>query len=122
VDYESYLREFNSAQDKEALLRWYAPDAIIEGPAGVTSLDAFAEQLRDARDGVRVTAVPRTVLGDEHRLMAELDITYDADRDRPDHPVAPLRAGEAVTMRFFVVYELRSGVIVRFARAFWRVS
>jgi hypothetical protein len=98
VDYESYLREFNSAQDKEALLRWYAPDAIIEGPAGVTSLDAFAEQLRDARDGVRVTAVPRTVLGDEHRLMAELDIT------------------------FFVVYELRSGVIVRFARAFWRVS
>jgi hypothetical protein len=120
VDYESYLREFNSAEDKEALLRWYAPDAIIEGPAGVTSLDAFAEQLRDARDGVRVTAVPRTMLGNEHRLMAELDITYDAERDRPDHPVVPLRAGEPVTMRFFVVYELRSGVIVRFARAFWR--
>ena len=122
MDYEAYLQAFNSAEDKEDLLRWYAPDVVIEGPAGVTPLDAFAEQLRNARDGVRVTAVPRIVLGDEGRLMAELDITYAATRDRLDHPVVALRADESATMRFFVVYELRDGRIVRFARAFWRVS
>ena len=100
----------------------WAPDAVIEGPRGITSLDDFLVQLRDARDGVRVTAVPRTVLGDERRLMAELDIPYAAERDRPDHPVVPLRAGESAVMRFFVVYELRDGKVARFARAFWRVS
>jgi ketosteroid isomerase-like protein len=122
VDYVAYLASFNSAQDKASLLEHYAPDARIEGPNGVTPLDEFAEQLRDARDGVRVTAVPRTVLGDEDSLMAELDITYTATRDRPDHPVVPLRSGESVTMRFFSVYDLRDGRIVRFSRAYWRLS
>jgi ketosteroid isomerase-like protein len=121
VDYVAYLASFNSAQDKASLLEHYAPDARIEGPNGVTPLDEFAEQLRDARDGVRVTAVPRTVLGDEDSLMAELDITYTATRDRPDHPVVPLRSGESVTMRFFSVYDLRDGRIVRFSRAYWRL-
>jgi ketosteroid isomerase-like protein len=122
MDYESYLASFNSVEDKATLLRHYAPDARIEGASGVTTLDDFLAQLRDVRDGVRVTAVPITVLGDEGHLMAELDITYAAERDRPDHPIVPLRAGEAVTMRFFVVYELRDGLIVRFSRAFWRVG
>ena len=72
------------------------------------------------RDGVRVTAVPITVLGDENRIMAELDITYLAERDRPDHPMGPLRAGESVTMRFFSSYDLEDGRISRFSRAFWR--
>ena len=120
MDYVAYLGSFNSAEDKTALLQHYAPDARIEGANGVTPLDEFVEQLRDARDGVRVTAVPITVVGDEDSLMAELDITYTATRDRPDHPVVPLRAGESVTMRFFSVYELRDGLIVRFSRAFWR--
>jgi ketosteroid isomerase-like protein len=122
MDYEEYLRSFNSVSDMAGLLEHYAPDAVIEGPRGITSLDDFLVQLRDARDGVRVTAVPRTVLGDEGRLMAELDITYAAERDRPDHPVVPLRAGESAVMRFFVVYELRDGKVARFARAFWRVG
>jgi ketosteroid isomerase-like protein len=121
VDYVAYLASFNSVSDRAGLLEHYAPDARIEGAKGVTSLDEFAEQLLDARDGVRVTAVPITVLGDGDSVMAELDITYTAARDRPDHPVVPLRAGESVTMRFFSVYELSDGKIVRFARAFWRV-
>jgi ketosteroid isomerase-like protein len=120
VDYVAYLASFNSATDKAELLEHYTPDARIEGPKGVTPLDEFAEQLRDARDGVRVSAVPITVLGDEDALMAELDITYEATRDRPDHPVVPLRAGESVTMRFYSVYELRDGKIARFSRAYWR--
>jgi ketosteroid isomerase-like protein len=120
VDYVAYLASFNSPGDKAAMLEHYAPDALIEGPRGVTALDEFLDQLRDARDGVRVTAVPLTVLGDEDNLMAELDITYEASRDRPDHPVVPLRAGESVTMRFFSVYELRDGKIARFSRAYWR--
>jgi ketosteroid isomerase-like protein len=120
VDYVAYLASFNSAAEKGELLQHYTPDARIEGANGLTPLDEFAEQLRDARDGVRVTAVPITVLGDEDSLMAELDITYTASRDRPDHPVLPLRAGESVTMRFFSVYELRDGKIARFSRAYWR--
>lgn len=120
MDYVAYLASFNSAGDKASLLEHYAPDAVIEGPHGVTPLEEFVEQLRDARDGVRVTAVPLNVVGDGDTLMAELDITYEASRDRPDHPVVPLRAGESVTMRFFSVYELRDGRIVRFSRAYWR--
>jgi ketosteroid isomerase-like protein len=119
MDYTSYLASFNDV-DMDVLMAHYAPDVRIEGPRGVTPRDEFLGQLRDARDGVQVTAVPITVLGDASHLLAELDITYAAERDRPDHPVVPLRAGEAVTMRFFVVYELRDGVIVRFARSFWR--
>jgi ketosteroid isomerase-like protein len=122
MDYVAYLASFNSAADKAALLEHYAPEARIEGKDGVTPLEEFAEQLRDARDGVRVTAVPLTVLGDEDALMAELDITYTATRDRPDHPVVALKAGESVTMRFFSVYELRDGKIARFSRSYWRVD
>jgi hypothetical protein len=120
MDYEAYLSSFNSVEDKETLLEHYAPDARIEGANGLTSLDDFLDQLRNVRDGVRVTAVPITVLGDENRIMAELDITYLAERDRPDHPMGPLRAGESVTMRFFSSYDLEDGRIVRFSRAFWR--
>jgi ketosteroid isomerase-like protein len=120
MDYVAYLESFNRFGSTAELLEHYAPDARIEGPKGVTPLAEFVEQLRDARDGVRVTAVPITVLGDEDSLMAELDITYTATRDRPDHPVVPLRSGESVTMRFFSVYELRGGRIARFSRAFWR--
>jgi ketosteroid isomerase-like protein len=121
MDYEEYLRSFNSIEDKATLLEHYAPDVRIEGANGLTSLDDFLDQLRNVREGVRVTAVPITVLGDEHRIMAELDITYAAERDRPDHPIAPLKAGESVTMRFFSSYDLEDGRIVRFSRAFWRV-
>jgi hypothetical protein len=120
MDYEAYLSSFNSVEDKATLLEHYAPDARIEGANGLTSLDDFLDQLRNVRDGVRVTAVPITVLGDENRIMAELDITYLAERDRPDHPMGPLRAGESVTMRFFSSYDLEDGRIVRFSRAFWR--
>jgi hypothetical protein len=120
MDYEAYLSSFNSVEDKETLLEHYAPDARIEGANGLTSLDDFLDQLRNVRDGVRVTAVPITVLGDENRIMAELDITYLAERDRPDHPMGPLRAGESVTMRFFSSYDLEDGRISRFSRAFWR--
>ena len=120
MDYEAYLSSFNSVEDKAALREHYAPDARIEGANGLTSLDDFLDQLRNVRDGVRVTAVPITVLGDENRIMAELDITYLAERDRPDHPMGPLRAGESVTMRFFSSYDLEDGRISRFSRAFWR--
>jgi ketosteroid isomerase-like protein len=120
MDYVAYLESFNRAGDKAELIEHYTPDARIEGANGVTPLPEFLDQLHDARDGVRVTAVPITVLGDEDSLMAELDITYTATRDRPDHPVVPLRSGESVTMRFFSVYELRDGKIARFSRAYWR--
>ena len=95
MDYEAYLSSFNSVEDKETLLEHYTPDARIEGANGLTSLD-------------------------ENRIMAELDITYLAERDRPDHPMGPLRAGESVTMRFFSSYDLEDGRISRFSRAFWR--
>lgn len=121
MDYEAYLRSFNSVEDKATLLEHYAPDCRIEGANGLTSIDDFLEQLRNVRDGVRVTAVPITVLGDEDKIMAELDITYAAERDRPDHPMGPLKAGESLTMRFFSSYDVVDGRITRFSRAFWRV-
>ena len=62
MDYVAYLASFNSVTDRAGLLEHYAPDARIEGANGVTPLDEFAEQLIDARNGVRVTAVPITVL------------------------------------------------------------
>jgi ketosteroid isomerase-like protein len=120
IDYREYLATFNST-DMSELISHYAPDVVIEGPRGVTPRDEFLEQLRDARDGVSVSASPITVLGDDEHLMAELDITYSAERDRPDHPVVPLRAGEAITMRFFVSYDVSDGVITRFSRSFWRL-
>jgi SnoaL-like domain len=121
MDYEAYLQSFNSVEDKETLLEHYTPDARIEGASGLTSLDDFLAQLRNVRDGVRVTAVPITVLGDDDKIMAELDITYVAERDRPDHPMGALKAGDSITMRFFSSYDLVDGRIARFSRAFWRV-
>ena len=121
MDYAAYLQSFNSVEDKETLLEHFTPDARIEGANGLTSLDDFLGQLRNVRDGVRVTAVPITVLGDEDKIMAELDITYEAERDRPDHPMGALKAGESITMRFFSSYDLVDGRIARFSRAFWQV-
>src|SRR3954470_23442156 len=98
MDYEAYLSSFNSVDDKAELLEHYTPDARIEGANGLTSLDDFLDHLRNVRDGVRVTAVPIHVPGDEKPIIAERDITCLAERDRPDHPMGRLREGESVTM------------------------
>ena len=65
-----------------------------------------------------MTAVLITVLGDENRIMAELDITYLAEGDRLDHPMGPLRAGESVTTRVFSSYDPRTAGSR--SAAFWR--
>ena len=120
MDYEEYLRAFNSVEDMAGLLEHYAPDARIEGANGLTSLDDFLVQLRDVRDGVRVTR--RADHGARRREPDHGRAGHHLPRRArpPRPPVGPLRAGESVTMRFFSSYDLEDGQVARFSRAFWR--
>lgn len=53
------------------------------------------------------------------RLMAEVNVVFTPSVDRPDFPVAPMKAGVAVTMRFFASYLLRGAQIAQLHLAYW---
>jgi hypothetical protein len=119
VDYDAYIAAFNRNDDETFMSTFFAEDAVIEGPGQRMTRDEFAARLRDLHRGVRETIVPVAVLQDGDRVMSEVDITFDAEIDRPDHPMGTLRAGESATVKMITSYVLRDGLIVNLRRAWW---
>ena len=48
---------------------------------------------------------------DDDGIAVDCTSTFTASQDAPDFVVAPLKAGESVAVRVFVIYRLRGGQI-----------
>jgi hypothetical protein len=119
-DYARYVAVFNSGDDDALCAEFFHPDAVMLSAGRVVEgRDALRAFLAWAHDGVRETLAPVHVARDGDVLLAEVDITFTASRDWQDFPIAPLRAGQAVTAKFAAIYELRDERVARLKTFRW---
>ena len=120
MDYRRYIQAFNTGADAELVAEWFTQDCIFQsGPRLLQGRQALLEFLQWAHDGIREIIRAQTVLQDEHHLFAEIDMDFHATRDRPDFLFGPLRQGEFLTVKFFVLYRLRDGKVAHLKSATW---
>lgn len=112
--YAAYAAAF-SAGDMVRAGRFYTPDCVLHlSSVGVIDgrdaiLDFYGSMFRSVREHL---TVHRLVM-DDGGIAVDCTSTFVAQVDAPDFVVAPLRAGEAVAVRVFVIYGLRDGLIHR---------
>jgi len=117
---QAYVEAFNAGDDEVAVNTYYTEDAIIEGPDGVMNgRHEWLKTLQFVHQGIREKLNPVLVVREGDNIMAEVDATFTATIDRPDFMQGPLKAGEAMTVRFFASYRLRDEKIARLALAWW---
>jgi hypothetical protein len=119
-DYDEYVRLFASGNDDALCDRFFTEDAVMQTETGLyEGRTALREFLRGAHDGVREILRPQIVVADDDHLLAEIDIDFRASADRPGFVFGALRAGEVITVKFFVVYTLRGGRVCYLKTARW---
>ena len=122
-DYEEYLALFNTGNDRALCETFFTEDAVMQTAnrtiRGRTELLDFLTQ---AHDGVREILHPQVVLQDAHHLLAEINIEFHATADRPGFVFGPLRTGQSIFVKFFVVYTLRGNRICYLKTARWPVG
>jgi len=121
VTYDDYIAAFNEGDDAALVERWFAPDCVMYSSSrtsrGRAELLAF---LRWAHEGVREVVRPRTVMHEDDRLFADVDMDFICTAPRPDFPFAPLAPGDIITVRFFVTYLLdEQGLIKELCSMTW---
>jgi hypothetical protein len=63
---------------------------------------------------------PQAVLSRDGLLFAEVDMDFHATKHRPDFPFGEMRAGDLITVKFFVTYRLNSdGLIAELKSMTW---
>jgi hypothetical protein len=120
VDYQRYTQAFNSGGDARLVEEWFTEDCVFQ--AGSRLLHGRAELLEFlnwAHDGIREIIRAQTVLQDENRLFAEIDMDFHATRDKPEFLFGPLKKGEFLTVKFFVLYLLRDGKVAHLKSSTW---
>ena len=122
-DYEEYLALFNTGDDKALCETFFTEDAVMQtADRTIPDRAALLDFLTKAHDGVREILHPQVVLQDAHYLLAEIDIEFHATADRPGFVFGPLRKGESLLVKFFVVYTLRGNRICYLKTARWPVG
>jgi hypothetical protein len=120
MDYNKYIRDFNSGDDARLVDRWFTEDCIFQsGPRLLRGRQALLEFLEWAHDGIREIIRAQVVLQEGPHLFAEIDMDFHATRDRPDFLFGPLKQGEFLTVKFFVLYLLRDGKVAHLKAATW---
>ncbi len=120
LNYDEYAAVFNTGDDAALVARYFDDDIVFSGGTrdyrGKAQLKAFLDW---AHDGVREVMRPRNVLQQGDQLFAEVDMDFHASKERPEFPFGHLRAGDLVTVKFFVTYRLRGGKIVELKSMTW---
>jgi hypothetical protein len=120
MDYDEYIRDFNSGDDARLVNQWFTEDCIFQsGPRLLHGRQALLEFLTWAHDGIREIIRAQVVLQDGPNLFAEIDMDFHATRDRPDFLFGPLKQGEFLTVKFFVLYRFRDGKVAHLKAATW---
>jgi len=110
--YHAYAAAF-SAGDMERAGRFYTEDCTLRLPSvppiagrqGI--LDFYGTMFRSVREHLTI----HSLVMDDCGIAVDCTSTFTAQVDAPDFVVAPLKAGESVAVRVFVVYGLRDGQI-----------
>jgi hypothetical protein len=119
-DYATYIKDFNTGGDEELVEKWFDPDVVFIGTTRrYDGRDALLGFLKWAHNGVREIIRPITVLEDGDRLFAEVDMDFVASKARDDFPFAKLRAGDRITVKFFVLYRIRNGRVIELKSMTW---
>jgi ketosteroid isomerase-like protein len=120
MDFADYIRAFNTGDDAALVRNFYAPDIHFQsGPRILRGADELLQFLNWAHDGIREIIRAQTVLRDENRIFAEIDMDFHATKDKPEFTFGALKKGEFTTVKFFVLYSLRDGKVARFKAATW---
>jgi hypothetical protein len=119
TDFADYVRCFNEA-NFPGFSRYYTDDVVLElAGQAIRGKQGIVDFYRNMGRSVRESLTINQVIADEGGIAADLSMQFRAHADAPDFSVAPLRKGEIVRGRVFVLYTLRSGRIahIRVARA-----
>jgi len=104
-----------SAGDGARFGRFYTDDVtlrlpsvpLIEGRDAIVGF--YADMFRRVREGLTVNQI----VADDTGISADVISTFTAHEDAPDFPVMALKKGQAVSVRVFVHYVLRDGLIAK---------
>lgn len=119
-DYDAYISDFNSGEDRELVEKWFDPDVVFTGTSrSYEGRDELLRFLEWAHDGVREIIRPITVLANGDRLFAEVDMDFVASKPRDDFPFGSLRPGDLITVKFFVLYRIRAGKVIELKSMTW---
>lgn len=121
MNYREYESVFNTGDDAALVDRFFADDVVFTaGTREHHGKSGLREFLAWAHDGVREVMRPQSVCRDQRRIFAEVDMDFHATKVRDDFPFGRMRAGDSVTVKFFVTYDLNdAGLIVRLQSMTW---
>jgi len=110
--YHAYASAF-SAGDMERAGRYYTDDCTLRlstmppivGKQAIC--DFYGMMFKSVREHLTI----HSLVIDDSGIAVDCTSTFAAQTDAPDFVVAPLKAGEAVAVRVFVIYGLRDGQI-----------
>jgi len=119
-DYAEYVAAFNRGDDAALIERYFVPDfKFTGGSRRYETREEFLAFLNWAHDGVREIIRPITVMQTEDRIFAEIDMDFVAMKQRHDFPFAKLEPGDLITVKFFVLYHLRDGMVTELKSMTW---
>ncbi len=123
MDYARYVERFNQGDDAGLVDEFFTDDAVMHTAERLVDGKAELRQfLAWAHDGVREMLRPQHVAEADGQILAEVDIDFFALRDRADFPFQPLKRGQTITAKFFVVYTLRGDKVCRLKTSRWPVG
>ncbi|MGI4881299.1 MAG: nuclear transport factor 2 family protein [Janthinobacterium lividum] len=119
-DYREYIEAFNRGDDRALIERYFVPEFRFIGTTrAYSSREEFLHFLDWAHDGVREIIRPITVLQQEDKIFAEIDMDFIATKPRDDFPFVRLAPGDLITVKFFVLYTLRDGMVTELKSMTW---
>lgn len=110
--YQAYAAAFSDG-DMERAGRYYTDDCTLRLPTAPLMVgkqaicDFYGTMFRSVREHLTI----HSLVIDDKGIAVDCTSTFTAQVDAPDFVVAPLRKGESVSVRVFVVYGLRNGQI-----------
>lgn len=121
LDYDAYVRDFNSGNDAGLIEKYYAQDTVMISASGsYHGHQGMNEFLAWAHDGVREILRPVSVVQDEDDIFVEVDMDFVASKERPEFPFGHLLPGDIVTVKFLAHYTVNAeGLITQLQTMTW---
>lgn len=121
LDYDAYVRDFNSGNDAGLIEKYFAEDTVMISASGSyhghTGMNEF---LAWAHDGVREILRPVSVVEDEDDIFVEIDMDFVASKERPEFPFGHMLPGDIVTVKFLAHYSVNpAGKITQLQTMTW---
>ncbi len=109
---EAYYKDFNASNSGEVLSAYYSDDIIFEyQDAKVSGKAAVISYLDEAWQAVKETLTPLNIVVDGDKAAVEVDDEMEAKVDLPEFFGQSLKAGESISAKFSIFYDIRDGKI-----------